>query len=374
MQWKTSLAIALISTSFTAHAVDTSAPESDGQLVSFYAEEALVTETTAKERLSLLAAARELQEIISSEEWFAGMYVEHTPRFQIHILRSSSSGDIASYLSPYLVTLAPHIAVHDVLYSWVTLESQAEETLAALSASDIKADVEIDIHSNGIKLRAPDASALSAEIRAKGLRLPSNIIVEQGSFIEPLVPIYGGMSLGHCTSGFGLVRPDGARAISTAGHCHPNPQYYQGSQLPWLGYQTQGSWDIGWLSPRSFTPTNQINNGTDYWSITSIRAAGSQLIGDVACKNGRVTAVQCGFIRSKAIAPSYLLNPNADFIALGSTSMRGAQGDSGGPVWSASIALGVISGGYTAGGEYRVVYMAADRVFPATGYYILVTP
>lgn len=54
--------------------------------------------------------------------------------------------------------------------------------------------------------------------------------------------------------------------------------------------------------------------------------------------------------------------------------MAGAPGDSGGPVWSSSVALGVISGGHTVSGEYRVVYMAADRVFPATGHYILVTP
>lgn len=374
MKWNFPLAAALASLSFTAHGANADRPELDAQLVSFYTEEALVTEATAKERLSLLAVARDLQAEISGEDWFAGMYVEHTPRFQIHVLRAASPGDITSRLESFSSVLAPHLVVRDVVYSWAELERQAGEVLRVLRTSGIQADLEIDIQANAIKLRAPDLTALNKGIQAAAPGFAANLILEEAPLIEPLAPIYGGVSLANCTSGFGLVSPGGSRVISTAGHCYPDPQFYQSLQLPWLGHQLQGSWDIGWLSPRTFTPTNQIWNGTNYWSITSIRAAASQLIGDPACKCGHVTDVQCGFIRSKTEAPAFIPGVNADFISVGSSTMAGAPGDSGGPVWSSSVALGVISGGHTVSGEYRVVYMAADRVFPATGHYILVTP
>lgn len=67
MKWNFPLAAALASLSFTAHGANADRPELDAQLVSFYTEEALVTEATAKERLSLLAVARDLQAEISGE-------------------------------------------------------------------------------------------------------------------------------------------------------------------------------------------------------------------------------------------------------------------------------------------------------------------
>lgn len=369
------LAAAVTTSCSVVYAAGAERPNLDPLLVSSYANEAMVTEETAKQRLLLMEEVRKLQARISGESWFAGLYVEHTPRFQVHVLRSSAHA--ASKPLASAGSLARHVVVRDVLYSMDELEGEAKAVLAELRVSGVQADLEIDVQQNAIKLRVPDvaeAAELSAVVQAKNQRLASNLVIEQGALVAPLAPIYGGVSLGNCTSGFGLVNPNGTRAVLTAGHCYPAAQFYQQLQLPWGDYRKQGSWDAGWLTPRSFTPTNQIWNGSSYWSITSIRAWGSQVIGDYVCKGGRVTGVQCGYIRAKNIAPTYVTNPNADFISIGSTSMQGQPGDSGGPVWNGPVAIGIISGGRQVDAEYQVVYMAADRVYPATGHYILVSP
>lgn len=372
------LAVAFSASSSAVLAADIDRLELDPLLVTSYANEAMVTEETARRRLLLMEEARELQARISRESWFAGLYIEHTPRFQVHVLRSSAHAKSALALIPSAGALAQNIVVHDVSYSMADLEKQAGAALAELAQlrqSGVRADLEIDVPENVIKVRVQKGNSLD-KLLVSMMRSSSNVVIEEGDLVEPMAPIYGGISLGHCTSGFSLVSPSGVRAVLTAGHCHPQAQFYQQLQLPWGGAKVQGSWDSGWLTPRTFTPTNQIWNGSSYWSITSIRAAGSQMIGDMVCKGGRVTGVQCGYIRAKNLAPGYILNPNPDFIAVGSASMQGQEGDSGGPVWTGPVAIGIISGSRPSptANELQVVYMSADKVYPSTGHYILVTP
>lgn len=302
------------------------------------------------------------------------MYIEHSPRFQINVLRASSAPSLNSEILRGSRSIAPHVVIQDVVHSAADLDQAAREILTALRIGEVKADVEIDIPNNLVRVTAPSASFPALASVAKAANPLVKVELAQGNLIQPLAPIYGGISLGNCTSGFSLISPAGARVVSTAGHCHIGTQFYQGLQLPWIDYRLRGSWDIGWLSPRTFTPTNQIWNGSAYWSITSIRAAANQLIGDLVCKQGRVTGAQCGTIRAKNLAPNYVVNANPDFIAVGSATMQGHTGDSGGPVWNGPVALGMISGSRAVGSEVQVVYMSAEKVFPATGHHILVTP
>lgn len=373
MKWSIAvLGLLLSGGSYAAEKISPAA-DLDKDLVTFYAKDALLTEQEARQRLNFQSLAGDLESKIADQDWFAGLYIEHQPAFKIHVLRSGPSGDLKSLSTGPLAPLAPHLVVTDVVYSMNDLQEQAAAALHAFRQAGVKADLDIDVKSNSIRVSSPDKSTLVDRLNKTVSSFPRNIYFVEAPLSIPLF-IPGGVSLGNCTSGFGLINPSGTRAISTAGHCHNAPQFYGGLQLPLGIYKAEGEWDVAWYSPRTFTPTNQIWNGTDYLSITSIRASGSQTIGEVVCKQGRLTGTQCGYIRSKTIAPNYLYKPSPTFIALGSSSMLGQQGDSGGPVWRTTIAYGMISGLRVQGGENQIVYMSADRVFPAIGYYILVTP
>lgn len=349
------------------------AASEDPRMVEFYAKDNKVDHATAREHIRLQTLAGTLQDRIENMPWFAGMFIESSPRLSITVQSTNPTIDLKKLLSQSEHALTPYLRLSAVSHSLSSLHDQQRSIARALRDSDVLGDIDIDVERQVVEVRTLDAE--KAHNIAEQLGLSQVKVMKANSLSKPLAPIRGGESIQSCTSGFGMVNSQNVRAISTAGHCANAAQYYGGVNLPYIAGSESGSYDAQVHSTPGYTPTNQIWNGSGWWSITGLTAYGSQVIGELVCSMGRVSGYKCGYIRSKTFAPSYINSPTATFITFGSSSVYGQPGDSGGPVWKSSNAYGLISGLQSdTYPEYRIIYMSAEKIYYATNYYILVTP
>jgi streptogrisin D len=128
-----------------------------------------------------------------------------------------------------------------------------------------------------------------------------------------------------CSAGFNVVK-GGTKYIVTAGHCTRRLPYWQG---------------IGPSTSSRFA-------GTDYGLIRNgygqpITSAGNAYVGEQVCKSGRTTYLTCGTVQALNQTVNY---GNGDVVyGLIQTNVRSDHGDSGGPLFDGSTALGTVSGG-----------------------------
>ncbi len=176
-------------------------------------------------------------------------------------------------------------------------------------------------------------------------RVDANAAVEGGARIE-------GVAGGHryaCTTGF--VVTDGARdAISTAAHCPDDAAYVgPGEQVP-LSFLGQWGWSYQDVqlhgADQPFQPQFYADTAkTQLRPVSSTRGRAATRAGDVVCHRGERTGYSCAEVELTDFAPSGDLcgGPCApSWVAVAGPTCR--SGDSGGPVFDGTVALGIVKG------------------------------
>lgn len=324
---------------------------------------------------------RDLQNELAEKErgTFAGLYFQHQPEYRV-VVRFTRDG--RQTIRPYIEgrPLENLVEARGAEATLAELEkSQAE---AGRVAEDLRIPTEsfTDVIDNNVKLRVADRERLDAARSADGTtaaaQLPENVeVVEVEQLLQPTANIYGGLLLYRnstywCTSGFSVRNDDGRVGVATAGHCLPNPGKgdfrelsYQGTTLPLVGTgQRHGPYDVQWHLTPGYTPRAWFWDGDEARPVYDERGWDYQSVGDYACKYGQSAGYGCGYIRSKVFdGLPYIDNPSPRYIYVRKASNFRTliiPGDSGGPWFLNTTALGIQSGG----DADEAAYMAINYV------------
>lgn len=332
-----------------------------------YASNMGVSLDEAVNRFKLQEIAGNLEaEIYEKEtETFAGLWLEHTPKFQL-IVQFTRDGDetLKSYIPEELTDITE---VRTAKVSLATLEEIQKEVTANVRKLGIEVESQVNVFENRVELFVTDWARLDEAAQRGEVQLPASvevIIVEKMG--KPDADIYGGLSLSSCTSGFSVRQTNdpGYKGITTAGHCS-NTQSYNGTSLTFMSQIFTGSYDIQWHRAPGFTVTNKIKDGSNTTrNITATLHRNNQTIGGYVCKYGMTTGYTCGYISAKNYCPSYVPSCGATFIRVDNTAgwnNLSSGGDSGGPWFLVNTAYGTHSG-EPGPNPNDAIYMAVNYV------------
>ena len=182
-----------------------------------------------------------------------------------------------------------------------------------------------------------------------------------------------------CTTGF--VVTDGVRdGVVTAAHCADSADYVapDGVRVP-LSFEGQWGWSFqdvqlhlaaAPLQPAFYADTTK----TALRPVTGSRPRAATRAGDVVCHRGERTGYSCAEVETTDFAPAGDLcgGPCApSWVAVAGPGCRG--GDSGGPVFDGTLALGILKGGsYRADGGCAFWFYMSTDYLPA-GWRVLTT-
>ena len=182
-----------------------------------------------------------------------------------------------------------------------------------------------------------------------------------------------------CTSGF--VVTDGVRdGMVTAAHCADEAEYVapDRSRVP-LDFAGQWGWSFQdvqlHLADAPLQPAFYADNAkTLLRPVTAARPRASTRAGDIVCHRGERSGYSCAEVMFTEFAPAGDLcgGPCApSWVAVKGPTCKG--GDSGGPVFAGTVALGILKGGsYRADGSCAFwFYMAVDYL--PTGWRVLLS-
>ena len=166
----------------------------------------------------------------------------------------------------------------------------------------------------------------------------------------------GGEKLSHnykyiCTSGFGTINDDGTRGISTAGHCYDTPRD-DGDRLTHGGDSDTSYGDFQWNTGPD-TETNDFFAGSDDDTEEDSREAISVAYpfeGAEYCYNGAVSNKRCGEVIRVNICGGGICK-----LAIMKKD-KSVDGDSGGPVYVNTAAIGLHYGDGDYQGEKRDLF------------------
>lgn len=332
-----------------------------------YASNMGVSLDEAVNRFKLQEIAGNLEaEIYEKEtETFAGLWLEHTPKFRL-IVQFTRDGD--ETLKPYIPEELTDITeVRTAKISLATLEEMQKEVTANVRNLGIEVESQVNVFENRVELFVTDWARLDEAIQRGEVQLPPSvevIIVENMG--KPDADIYGGLALSQCTSGFSVRQTGdpGYTGITTAAHC-ANSLSYNGTSLTFMAQLYSGSYDIQWHRAPGFTVTNKIKDGSNTTrDITATLHRNNQTIGGYVCKYGKTSGYTCGYISSKTICPSSVPSCGATFIRVDNTagySDLSSGGDSGGPWFLVNTAYGTHVG-EPADDPGDAVYMAVNYI------------
>lgn len=332
-----------------------------------YASNMGVSLDEAIRRFQLQDIAGDLDAELSMKEaeTFAGLWLEHTPKFRIVV---QFTRDAEKTIRPYIESkeLADIVEVRTAKVSLVDLQNAQAEAVLSIIDLGIPVESGINVFENRVELYVADRIRFDAALQGGKLRLPDNVeVITVKETGKPDADIYGGLSLSGGTSGFAVKDSEGRKGITTAGHCS-NSQSYNGTSLTFKSEILQGSYDIQWHGASGFTVKNKIK----WWSdgstrdITSTKHRNYQAIGEYVCKYGMVTNYTCGYISDKNYCPTYVPNCGATFIRVDNTAGYNdlsSGGDSGGPWFLVNTAYGTHSGAPGADPN-DAIYMAVNYV------------
>jgi hypothetical protein len=193
--------------------------------------------------------------------------------------------------------------------------------------------------------------------------------IEGGARVEGVDPANGRRYV--CTTGF--VVTDGARTgIATAAHCPDELTYRDpdGGEIP-LDFVGQWGWryqDVQInVSPRAQRPLFHADTAArGARTLTSWRNRHSTRAGDAVCHRGERTGYSCAEVELIDYAPpGDLCGGPCEPSWVTVTGPNCRNGDSGGPVFSGTIAFGIAKGGsYGAGGACNFYYYMSTDYLP----------
>ncbi|MBI5839475.1 MAG: hypothetical protein HZB19_05180 [Chloroflexi bacterium] len=225
---------------------------------------------------------------VKEAETFAGLWIEHTPKFKVVVLfTQDGEKSIGSYLTEELVAI---VDVQPAKISLVELQYAQKETLSSLWNMEIPVESEINVYENNIKIFVTQADRMRLDdaLQDKLLTIPDYIkIITVPELGKTEVNIHGGLGLNPCTSAFSVENSQGVRGVTTAAHCSQSYSLsYNGIYLPLQSWIKSTSYDVSWYTTPGLTITNQIQVATTgtLRRINATKSRDSQAIGGYVCK------------------------------------------------------------------------------------------
>lgn len=328
----------------------------------------------AVRRLKLQGPIAELDAILQDKEsdTFAGLWIEHTPRFRAVIQLTSGGEEV---ILPY-VQKGPLEDVVEVQVAPVSLKQLRlvhAKVIQDITSMGIPAESNIDLQNSGIRVYVTNAQQLTAALSTQKLTLPRNVqIIQLTQLSRPMANWYGGKSLNGCTSAFSVSK-FGVKYSSTAGHCDTwsksplgNAVYYKygGAFDLQVNYGPAGDTIKNWVADDMWDGTPLYREITSYISLVSV--------GTAVVKTGKTTGTTYGIVESNN--HSYLNSPTWVLVASTNPYIKIAcGGDSGAPVFTGGTAIGVLSAGWCDLSNNKYIAMPS-RGYVDSGFSIMLSP
>lgn len=226
-------------------------------------------------------------------------------------------------------------------------------------------EVAVSAIDGSLKILAQDPQAVAAAVGEGRLTLPEATAVEQHDPILLTEDLHAGYSYNandgdhrECTTGFVVMERVDLYGPSTAGHCgntgrfnkNPSSTYSSGGvSLSFRQQWTSNDLDLQWhtfsYSTHSASPMYFNGAGGVY-----VSGGANAAPGDWLCKYGRTTGQTCGYVDAYEYSDAYgwfsRVNRNTTYPKIND------YGDSGGPVYSGSLAAGWVHGKDSSGNMY----------------------
>jgi len=335
------------------------------------------------------------------KERLAGIYIEHYPVDRIVVRLTGNLQIPGRELKIGDDNLRIDFA-HGQEHSTAVLESAINnnwdklrrlfQELQGAGTDDRTGEVVLHIHvpDTGIK-KTDEMRSLAQEI----LKVPVRINAVPGK-VENFFSVVAGGSLPTiaCTSGFAVRNKssNNLKGIITADHCPAGDSIYldheNGFPIPLLAVNgiNNSSMDVRWYRPYAgfFTintyPEIYISQEMETIPVTGSKTRANTGIGDRVCHRGVTTGYSCGDVAEINHKPNlpYKCGPQFNKVecsdtwvsvvppSLATTGLACAGGDSGGPVFSDTIAMGILKGGISNGTSIGACtyffYMSVDYI------------
>jgi len=366
------------------------AQEALAQDAADYARRHPVPQETALRRLraqaETVAVTDEIRRAFRAR--LAGISIDHAPVFRIRVLLTGSAP------VPDRLIRAGGLNVPIVFRTGA--RATGEQVVAAIYRHRQAIDSVIDheglghdprtgtllVMVDGPELRGQAPEALAARIeRIAGVPVSFRILdrsgaanadVEGGGRVEGVSPDDGKRYF--CTTGF--VVTDGARAgILTAAHCPDRLDYHGGGGVR-VPLEFVGHWGAQYQDVQVNVgagigdPVFRVEGGAR--PQLARRGRAQSRAGDTVCHRGETSGYSCSEIELTDYAPpgplcAGLCHPT--WVAVSGPTCKG--GDSGGPVFAGTTALGILKGGnYADDGRCNFYYYMSTDYLP-TGWSLL---
>ena len=197
----------------------------------------------------------------------------------------------------------------------------------------------------------------------------SDLSIEGGARVEGIDPANGRRYA--CTTGF--VVTDGARTgVVTAAHC-PDVLTYHGvdgsrTELGFVGQWGERYQDVqvhvGAVADGPFFYADTAKSALR--RLTRWRNRESTRVGDALCRRGETTGYSCALVELTDYAPpGDLCAGPCEPVWVTVTGPQCRGGDSGGPIFSGTVAFGIVKGGnYSRGGTCNFYYYMSTDYLP----------
>jgi len=347
---------------------------------------------------SLISGLRE-----EFKDRFAGIYAEHYPIDRI-VVRLTGDAPVVSrklqfgndpLVVDFIVAQAYSLVelVNAIVEKSTALKKHFPQ-LQGLSADERTGEVVLDILPPG---KDPEAIEKMRSIAQEILQVPARI---NSASSEPLklqasIIAGGALPLIQCTAGFAVRNIiNNTKGIVTADHCGPGNTPYVGygnnSGTVFMDEQSgkkTASEDMRWYKPFSwgfyshYVDPSIYGESTDTLiPVTGKKIQAETAIGQRVCHRGITTGYSCGNVESLNHQPTgYQCGPDANPVTclpiwikvvppsvISTPGLACAGGDSGGPVFAGTLAVGIHIAGASYGNEtgecVYMVYMSTDRI------------
>ncbi|MEM7049847.1 MAG: S1 family peptidase [Acidobacteriota bacterium] len=301
-------------------------------------------------RLERQPAIGDLAAELYQDSTFAGLWIDHSPRFQVTARFTSPEAGLRRIESLKDRLRGVPVRILGAPRSLRDLEAEQTQAAFVLERARVASlvDLDIDVRNNRVVASVVDALELAFAVERSSFRLPAALHVEEVAAVAgDFAQVYAGLNLTTCTMGFSVRDAGGATGVLTAGHCG-NTQSHGGRNLPFQGECFSGSEDVQWHDDTvHHFPLPWMKAGSGSRTVNSTRTRTAQAIGTWVCKHGKTTGFTCASITSISFRPNTSIQPgaNATFVRVSGSGTLASGGDSGAPYYAGNEAYGVLKGG-----------------------------
>lgn len=361
-------------------------------VVEHYTQTYNVSVEEATRRLSYVDRAMELERTLAASEptRFAGLYIDNGPQFRVVV---KLVGGAQQLLARY--TTDPVFVGEQARTPLRALQARREAVSRRLQGSTDRFSTSFDVRANKVRVFVRDTVRARALLASELGTGEDTEIQRTDQFEELVATIRGGTPVDGptvggtyeiATLGFVVRNASGTRGLLTAGHfgeCIGMPSgcvrnggaTASGAALAFQAQAYSGNNDFEWHTATGHTLPNEIRYSSTNMAVTGALDPTQFPVGTTVCKQGRTTGYQCGTIEEVAYQRT---NNGAVGTFVRVKSPSGASmaepGDSGGPVFGANTAYGIIHAKVVATGMVgHMLFMPITRI-SGLGLSVATTP